>query len=219
MSAHAVAKHYDRLTPDERFRLSLAAIERGDESEQERLSQAGKDLVLSMPDLAPWSHAFDELAMLIFMELLEEAAKHRQAFERWCDADESWGEDEADEDQSPSAESIRPMKARCLDLYLAQGFMLATKVDGWKLFCQRLNIPPFALWQHLPGFDRLQLAIELLQDNEFRPGPAFRPEAMLRYLRSFRDQPEPSPENLICPERLAADLDSLFRQRVQWWGG
>jgi hypothetical protein len=48
------------------------------------------------------------------------------------------------------------------------------------MFCERLSVPPFALWDILPGFERLRRALDLLEDNEFRPGPAFQPEGMLR---------------------------------------
>jgi hypothetical protein len=61
----------------------------------------------------------------------------------------------------------------------------------------------------------------MLEDNEFRPGPAFQPEGMLRWLSKIRPEgaPEPAMEDLISPERFAADLDKVFRMRVAWWGG
>ena len=43
---------------------------------------AGGRITLSMPDHAPYAHAFDELALLIFIELLEEAAGYLDAFAR-----------------------------------------------------------------------------------------------------------------------------------------
>jgi hypothetical protein len=52
----------------------------------------------------------------------------------------------------------RSISTRMLNLYLAQGFILKTKIAGWKMFCERLSIPPFALWQILPGFERFQWA-------------------------------------------------------------
>jgi hypothetical protein len=250
MNPKAFAKSYPSLTPEERFRLILAAGARGDEAEQDRLHRAGDRITLSMSDYSPWSHAFDELAMMVFLELLEEAAKHQDAFERWCDADEVWSpetdagfaaedreadardsveiEDVENVDEPPSVGVASPnqddqglMPTRMLNLYLAQGFMLKTKLAGWKLFCERLSIPPFALWQILPGFKRLEHALELLEDNRFRLGPAFRPEGMLRWLSKIRPEgaPEPTLDMLISPERFADDLDKVFRERVAWWGG
>jgi hypothetical protein len=84
-----------------------------------------------------------------------------------------------------------------------------------------LSIPPFALWQLLPGYDRLRRALDVLEENQFRAGPAFRPEGMLRWLSSIRPPGEPAPslDTLISPERFAEDLDRAFRERVAWWGG
>ena len=191
-----------------------------------------------------------ELALTVFLEIQEETAKHYDAFERWCEAEEvgsraldtEEGLDEDDReggdgpapdmekdpdapvcgDASPADEAEdRSMPTRTLDLYLAQGFVLKTKAAGWKMFCERWSVPPFVLWQILPGFERVLRALELLEDNEFRPGPAFEPEGMLRWLSKIRPkgQPAPSLEDLMSPERLAEELDTVFRQRVAWWGG
>ncbi len=48
MKAHPLAKNYDLLTPEERFRLIMAASQRGDEAERDRLVQAGSRLTLTL---------------------------------------------------------------------------------------------------------------------------------------------------------------------------
>jgi hypothetical protein len=244
-----LAQHYVRLTPEERFRLILAAGGRGDDAEQDRLCKTAQRISLGMPDYAPWSHAYDELATMVFMEVLEEAAKHDDAFHRWCEADEVWssepamdegaaeddresieaGAEDVGEDDDEPADGSAPADeggswstpTRARDLYLAQGFILKTKAAGWTMFCERLSIPPFGLWQLFPGYDRLRRALDLLEDDEFRPAPAFRPEGMLRWLGTVRREgaPEPSLEGLISPEGFAADLDLTLRERVAWWRG
>ena len=40
-------------------------------------------------------------------------------------------------------------------------------MEAWKLFCQRLSIPPFAVWEGLPGFERLQRALQLAEKCAF----------------------------------------------------
>jgi hypothetical protein len=199
VNANVLARHYARLTPAERFRLILAANARGDETEQNRLCHSGRLLTLQVPDYLPLVQAFDELAEIVFLELLEEAARHHDAFDRWCDTD----------------------SARMFDLYLACGFILKAKLAGWQLFCERLGIPAFVAWQRFPGFQRLQHALQLLGENVPGLVSAFRPEGMLRWLSRIRPKgaPEPSLENLISPERFADELDKVFRQRVAWWGG
>jgi hypothetical protein len=76
MNAKAVARHYGSLTPEERFRLILAASARGDEAERDRLANASGRISLSVPDHSPYAHAFQELALLSFIELLDQAASY-----------------------------------------------------------------------------------------------------------------------------------------------
>jgi hypothetical protein len=98
MNANAVVKNYGSLTPEERFRLILAASGRGDEAERDRLARAGRRITLSMPDHSPYGHAFQELALLTFVELLEDAARYHDANERSSDALDFFGDDEANGD-------------------------------------------------------------------------------------------------------------------------
>ena len=74
MSAKSLANHYSQLTPEERFRLFMAAGSRGDKVEGDRLMNAGKRISLSVPDHAPYAHAFRELLLMTYIEMLEDAA-------------------------------------------------------------------------------------------------------------------------------------------------
>src|SRR6516162_9320781 len=98
MKANVVARHYGSLTPEECFRLILAAGSRGDKAEQDRFVRAGQRITLSVQDHAPYAHAFDELARLVFLELLEETAKYFDLFARADDAQDVI-DDEEDEDE------------------------------------------------------------------------------------------------------------------------
>jgi hypothetical protein len=235
MNASALAKHYGSLTPEERFRLILAAGARGDDAERERLMKAGGRLTLSMQDHAPYSHAFEELALLIFIELLEEAARYDNAYERASDAldifagatdatedaEEEEAEGDGAEEDEPMAEPSEgdarerpPAWQRSLELAYAAGFMLRTKAGGWKLFCERLNVPPFVLWEGLPGCDRLRRALALAEDS------AFLPEGFLCWLNRIRPKGKPElTEVPLTVEGMADATEDLFRKRVDWWGG
>jgi hypothetical protein len=46
MNSKTLVNHYTQLTPQERFRLILAAIRRDDDVEHERLTNAGKRITL-----------------------------------------------------------------------------------------------------------------------------------------------------------------------------
>jgi hypothetical protein len=236
MNASAVARHYGNLTAEERFRLILAASGRGDEAERDRLGHAGGRITLSMPDHSPYAHAFSELAHLTFIELLEEAARYRdvqvgadEAFDLPGEEDDE-GEQEEGEDEAEGSEdsaeaqaeevpaggdwSTKPLWQSSLELVDAAGFVLRTKAGGWKLFCERMNVPPFLLWKALPGFDRLQSALTLTEKA------AFTSEGFLPWLNRIR--PAGKPELIEVPltvERVARQTEEMFRERVKWWGG
>jgi hypothetical protein len=165
VNATALAKHYTRLTPEERFRLILAASGRGDEAERDRLANAGERIGLSVPSHWPFALAFQELSALTFIELIEDAACYSDARELADDAldtasagdeqhDRKEGEGkDAEQEGGPATAAAkadageRPAWARALELVYVAGFMLRTKAEGWKLFCARLTVPPFLLWE------------------------------------------------------------------------
>jgi hypothetical protein len=233
----ALARHYDTLTPQERFRLILAAGSRGDKAERDRLVNSGERITLSMPDHAPYAHAFEELAYLVFIELLEEAARYLEAFAHADDSHDILGEDEEedegeDEDRTgdnavaeesdvcahaqsaQEARSERPLWQRFFDIALAAGFVLRTKAAGWQLFCERMTVPAFALWEGLPGLDRLQRALKLAERA------AFAAEGFLRWWNDIRPAGEPKRTQVpLTVEGVATATQDLFRQRVAWWGG
>jgi hypothetical protein len=235
MNANAVAKHYGNLTPEERFRLILAARVRGDETEQDRLMSAGQRITLSMPDHAPYGHAFDELALLVFIELLEEAACYFEAFAHADEVHDFFGEDEeedggeAEAGETSEAEASRvqvdavsaepdtgerSLCQRYRDLALAAGFILRTKAEGWKLFCERLTVPPFASWEGLPGMERLRCALTMAETE------AFDAAGYLHWLNAVRSTGEPEQREVpLTVEGQAAAAEEIFRQRVDWWGG
>jgi hypothetical protein len=237
MKANALARHYGKLTAEERFRLILAAGARGDKAEAERLVRAGQSITLSMPDHTPYAHAFDELALLVFIELQEEAARYVEAFARADEVHDVFGEDEeadgdegtegtgethaeegsdtkADRESAEGDAGERPVWQRHLDLALAAGFVLRTKAEGWELFCERMAVPPLALWEGLPGLDRLQRALKMAEKA------AFAPEGFLRWLNAIRPAGEPERAEVpLTSEGMAAAAEELFRRRVEWWGG
>jgi hypothetical protein len=209
MKTSLAAQDYSRLTPEERFRLILAASGRGDQAERDRLIQTGRRITLSMPDHAPYAHAFDELADLTFIILLEDAATYHDAFDR-CHEEELEESEEA-EGPDPEDEIIRD---RDLDLLLAFGYILKANLEGWKLFCEKQNIPPFLHWEMLPGYERLQSALALAEKV------AFTPEGFLKWLNRIRPVEEPELTELsLTADEMAKANEKVFQERVRWWGG
>ena len=108
----------------------------------------------------------------------------------------------------------RPLSERLWDLALAAGFMLRTKADGWKLFCKRLSVPPFLLWEGFPGLDRLQRFLALAEKA------AFVDEGFLRWWNRIRPAGEPAATSVpLAVEEVADATERMFRERVEWWRG
>jgi hypothetical protein len=204
MKAPPLVKNYKSLKPEERYRLILAASGRGDVAERERLSRSGERIALSMQDHAPWAHAFNELALLQFIELLEEAAAYLNSFHCW---------DSEEQEDSPEDEAKMDETVQEVDVPLALGYMLRAKVEGWDLFCEKLNIPPFLHWEELPGFKRLQVALDLTKRA------AFTPEGIVKWLNRVRPAGVPELTKAPLPaDELAKAYKDAYWQRAQWWG-
>jgi hypothetical protein len=229
----ALSEQYAGLTPEQRFQLILAAGVRGDEAEQGRLANAGQRITLTMPDHAPFSLAFLELSQSMFLEVLDTATEYTDTLQQLANAaaigtgeaegarTDGEGEDaELASDlgvntgaAGPGADDW-PITERWSDLAMLLGYTLKNKCEAWRLFCQRLNVPPFATWQHLPGYDRVERAWALAENV------AFVPEGMLRWLNHMRPEGEPEVTNEpFDAKEGAAALDRSFRERVRWWGG
>jgi hypothetical protein len=72
-------KFYDRLTPEERFRLYIEAIARGDEEEWRNLEKSCPRLVYEMNDRAYEDRvrASEEITVLVCLDLATRLAKLR----------------------------------------------------------------------------------------------------------------------------------------------
>ena len=216
MNAKPLANHYSELTPEERFRLTLAAVARGDEVEKERLTRAGRDIALSMSECAPFANAFNELAFLTFMEIQEETARLNDSEERAADAIHLFGTTKTEDgiEATAGADGKRSAWGQCRELVGIAGWMLQTKANGWKLFCERWNVPPMLVWEALPGFERLQRFLARAEKS------AFRPARIVQWLNRDRaaDKPEATEASILTAEKFANDLDATFQERSRRWG-
>jgi hypothetical protein len=232
MNWTTLTKNFSALTPEERFRLIFAASGRGDEAERDRLVNTGPRLTLTMPAHSPFAHAFQELSWLTYIELLDDAACYGDANEQANDAlanlgpAEAEGEDDGDADEGrvneegPTDNIVKPdygkppIWVRSLELAYAVGYLLRTKADGWKLFCQRLTVPPWLLWEALPGFDRLQRALALTDKT------AFSAEGFLRWLNAVRPAGVSELTRVhLTVEEIANATAEMYRVRAAWWSG
>ena len=77
MSKKGLYRHYDRLTPEERFRLDVLATARGDSQESERLTSSCPRFSYTMNDVGfvdRWRSAI-EITLRVYIPLGEQLAK------------------------------------------------------------------------------------------------------------------------------------------------
>lgn len=220
MSAKSLASVYTHLSAEERFRLIVAAGDRGDEAEQKRLANASKRITFSNLDYSPFARALQELAILAFVELVELAAEVHDAFDGWSDADTGISDGKKDTPATANQDDATD-RDPTYGLFLAKDFILRTKAAGWMLFCKRLGISPFGLWQRLPGFERLRRDLKTLEATPDRPSPAFTLKRMVAWMNAVRQlgEVELAEADILSAERIADAHDAEFRKRVAWWGG
>ena len=110
---------------------------------------------------------------------------------------------------------------KLLGTSFAIGFILKTKIDGWKLFCERMNVPAFTIWELLPGYERLEKAMARVDETKTSSPVAFLAEHMMGFLRNNRPDgfPEPTEDGLMTAEKVAKELDAMFRDMVKQHGG
>lgn len=244
MRHNPLTRHYPALTPEERFKLVLAAVGRDDEAERARLVASAERLTFQTLDYAPFVNAYRDVVFTTYPHLLDSAAEYLERF--WVadcsivderdaavhgdaaglddegepgddDGAEPAGADGAGSECDPFADERRerPTWVRHLELAYAAGFILNVRVEGWKLFSERLNIPAFTYFKVLPGFDRLERALKMAETT------AFQPAGMLNWLNSTRPTHagRATFESIISPEVYACRCEAEFRGQVKFWGG
>lgn len=219
-SLRGISNKYDLLTPEERLGLIIAAGIRGDDAEQTRLVRAAKAMLIPTTDYVPFAQSFREVSMMAYVDLLEESARYGEALLRLPpeSEEEAEDEDEGDEDEPFDGQGLEDDDFTAEDypffLVLAYGYILKVKADGWKLFCERLHVPPFVLMDHLPGFARVQRAMERAEDATFTE------KGFLRWMNRVRPEGDPElTEVPISAEQMADVTEDAFRQQAERLGG
>jgi hypothetical protein len=138
--------------------------------------------------------AFKNLALVIFIELLDHAA----------DCEAAWLAAEADGDDEERS-------ARWGNIARAHGYRLRTKWRAWEAFCEEWQVRPRLLWDHLPGLDRVERAVVALAEAD--------PCAEAEFLATVNTiRPGDRPPIATNPLTVASSLTvlrQLFEQQVK----
>jgi hypothetical protein len=191
VNINRVSRYYHELFPEERWRLILAAMGRGDELEVERLTQAAPRVVWMSKDYVPVGLAFDELQLSVLLEVVDLAADYRAALQQALRLDGEKGQDAA-------------------GLALAVGYLLRARVMGWRLFCRKLTAPPFLCWRGLPGFTRVKKALASARDFSFSK------DGFRDWFRKMEPESKTVPMTASAAARI---IMKRYRDNVQRLGG
>jgi hypothetical protein len=164
MNTNGLAKHYDKLTAWERLPLILAALNRGDEAELDRLTGSAPTRPAAVPH---YFELWGGLTLLTFCHLSVQLELACLLFS----ASAAAAVPELEEEQALSA--IRMI-----------AFRFARAAEAWQLLSADLGMAPEAILGHLPGRDLVRRAEEASRRIAFTA-----PEA-LAYLRRHDEAAE-----------------------------
>jgi hypothetical protein len=223
MNANGLVKHYEKLEAEERFALIETAIARNDDTETDRLCSSAPRVVLTFGHHYAHTAAFRELALVVFLELLDLAGDYVHTMHRAWDreADEhEWRVHLRGKKKADTVSCEPPLFAQILEVAYAFGFRLKTKAAGWMLWCKRRNLPPLKLWSVSPGYRRFQDALEMTESDPSNPtfpkGKAFTAEEMLAWLNRVAARiGEPGIMEIpLTAEGAATTLEEMFLGHV-----
>jgi hypothetical protein len=196
VNTDALAKLYDRLTPSERLPLIIAAVERGDAAEADRLSRSAPRFQPVLPDY----HGLGEGLLLLALFHLIGQLERGLVYWRTAATAVDW-------EECPAGQQDKVRAERLWAVARMTAYMLCVEADAWTRFCSELHIDPVALVRDLPGYNTLQLTQEAARLLLWTAEEA---AAYLRRVGPGDAQP-PTVEGAVKAMRDFIDT------RVAWW--
>ncbi len=195
MNTNGLAKLYDRLTPRERVPLMIAAYDRGDHAEAERLSRAAPRYGVTLPDYHGFGEGMILAALFHMLVQLDLIAVYRQVE----GVAEVYWEVARTKEQQAKAE-------RLSDGLSALAYKITVEAEAWERFCGELKIDPDTLLRDLPCYGTLKRG-----ENSAKVGACTAEEAAALW----REAGGASPPTV---EAAARAMHDLIAQREEWWG-
>jgi hypothetical protein len=196
MNTKCLAGHYETLTPRERYPLMVAARDRGDAVEAERLEREAPFGTFSVPNYRGMAEGMADISLLHLIELLDMAAKF-------------WQVNALLESIASGREKVqKAMKdglRKCRGLW---GYLYGVETEAWRRFCTELHLDPDGFIRDLPGYPTTKQAEEIVRLFAFTPDEA---------VQAIR---ETSPEGtkLYTVESALANFKAALASREKRWG-
>jgi len=197
MNANGLARHYDKLTPRERLPLIVAAIERGDDAEVDRLTRSAPRDGFRLPDYHGLAEGMLLASLFHMVTQLDRIALYWQAEGI---ADRYW--------ETATSKELRIRAERLSDLTCLVAYRIKVEAEAWNRFCAELQIDPEILLRDLPSYDTLKRGEETAA---IAACTAEKAAALVRKVGREECKP-PSVED--SAKEIRAFLDKL----VAWWG-
>ena len=156
MTTKQLARYYQTLTPWERLPLIVAACQRGDAVEEERVARSAPQNGFQLPDSWGLAEGLDDLAKQYVLKQLDLAVWYWRLtglMER-----EPWSRPSRQDQQ-------REERRWQLVRMLAYRFMV--RAEGWQLLCAELHLDPEVLPRQLPGYEAVKQMEEVARRVAF----------------------------------------------------
>jgi hypothetical protein len=147
MNTDALARLYDRLTPRERLPLIMAAEERGDDAEADRLSRSAPKIHVRLPDY----HGLGE--GLFLLSLFHMIGQLHRGLSFWLGAGLGGL---GDESRAFKFKRYKGEASRIWELARVVAYRMVVEADAWRRLCGELRIGPEVLLKDLPGYEEMQ---------------------------------------------------------------
>jgi hypothetical protein len=203
MNSNQLANYYETLTPWERLPLLVAARQRGDAVEEERLSRSAPRNGFRIPDFWVLVEGLDNLAKVYLLRQIDLAAIY------WHMA----GLLDQEPLRHPSRQE-RQRDERRWQLLQMLCYRFVVCADGWRLLCSQMHIDPGFLLKDLPGYDSVQ------QMERTARLFAFSAEEALAFLRADAEARRPAEDKTDAVRReytidTADDVAQSMRASLQ----
>ncbi len=145
MNTNGLARHYDKLTPRERFPLIVAATARDDKQECDRLIDSAPKIGWRLPDYYGLGDALQDLGLVFMLELLNLVAQY-------------WHADGVLESYalSPKTKKDKTLEDRLHGMLKLLAYLFVVNLDAWKQLLTELQMAPDFLFMGMPGHDALR---------------------------------------------------------------
>jgi hypothetical protein len=197
MNTNGLARLYGKLAPRERLPLIVAAVDRGDDAEADRLSRSAPRRHFGLPDYHGLAEGVQLLVLFHLLHLQERASHYWHCLalleqDAWLSRDGQKG---------------RPVEDRLKNVLRTWAYLFVVEADAWRQLAAELQIDQESLLRDAPSYDTLRQTEEAIRLT------AFTEQEATEYLRQRGDQEAPPPTVKTTLAGMRAFLDN----RVMWW--